>query len=73
MEVLVEEAITFMIMERESCDYETATGRALGRHDQPLNTVYFDKWYELLPKKRALSIEDIEARRAYDVKVMTFI
>lgn len=48
MDVLAEEVATFLIMEKEGCDYETATGLALG-HNGPLNTIYYDKWYELLP------------------------
>ncbi|KAJ7337112.1 hypothetical protein OS493_009964 [Desmophyllum pertusum] len=57
IEVLSEEAITFLIMERENCDYDTAMGRAMG-HDKPLNTLYFDKWYELLPKVKMPSKAD---------------
>ncbi|KAJ7353855.1 Nuclear factor of kappa light polypeptide protein enhancer in B-cells inhibitor-like 1 [Desmophyllum pertusum] len=72
IEVLSEEAITFLIMERENCDYDTAMGRAMG-HDEPLNTLYFDKWYELLPKVKMPSKADEEARDIYDKKVSSFI
>ncbi|KAJ7351731.1 Nuclear factor of kappa light polypeptide protein enhancer in B-cells inhibitor-like 1 [Desmophyllum pertusum] len=54
-------------MERENCDYDTAMGRAMG-HDKLLNTLYFDKWYELLPKVKMPSTADEEARHIYDKK-----
>ena len=72
MEVLAEEAVTFLIMEQENCDYETATGRALG-HDQPLNTLYHDNWFEILPGVRVPSMADVEARKEYDLKVKAFV
>ena len=73
MEVLAEEVVTILVMERrENCGYETATGLAFG-HDQPLNTLYYDKWYELLPRARVPSMADAQARAAYDVKVKDFL
>ena len=72
MEVLAEEAVTILIMERENCGYETATGLAFG-HDQPLNTLYYEKWYELLPRARVPSMADVQARAGYDVKVKDFL
>ena len=72
MEVLTEEVVTFLIMEQESCGYEAATDLALGQ-DQPLNTVYYEKWYELLPRVRVPSMADAEARAAYDLKVKDFL
>ena len=72
IEVLAEEAVTFLIMEKENCDYETATGKALG-HDQPLNTLYYDNWYEILPGVRVPSMADVEARKKYDLKVKAFV
>ena len=42
LKVLAEEAIKFLFMERESCDYDMVMGKAL-REDKALNTVYFEK------------------------------
>ena len=42
MEVLAEEAIKFLFMERESCDKNLPMGKAL-REDKALNTIYFEK------------------------------
>lgn len=50
MDVLAEKVAFFLIMEKGSCDYETATGLALG-HNGPFNTIYYDKWYQPLPLK----------------------
>jgi len=72
LEVLAEEAIPFLIMDRENCDYDTAMGRAMG-DDKPLHTVYFDKWHELLPKVKMPSKADVEASKIYDKKVMSFM
>ena len=72
MEVLTEEVVTFLMMEQESCGYEAATGLALGQ-DQSLNTVYYEKWYELLPRVRVPSMADAETRAAYDLKVKDFL
>lgn len=69
---LCEEATTFLIMERESCDYDTAMGRALGV-DKPLNTFYFDTWYELLPKVKMPPMANKEARHAYEDKMRCFV
>lgn len=60
-----------LIMEIEGCDYQKATGLALG-HSLPLNTLYHDKWYEILPKKIVSSKADEEARRSYDRNVEQF-
>lgn len=49
--VLAEEAVTFLIMELEGCDYRTATGLALGTRT-PIDTLYHDGWQELLNKKK---------------------
>lgn len=73
MDVLAEEVATFLIMEKEGCDYETATGLVLG-HNGPLSTIYYDKWYELLPVKgRVSSKTDVQARGEYDKKVTAFV
>ena len=42
LEVLAEEAIKFLFMERESCDKNLPMGKAL-REDKALNTIYFEK------------------------------
>ena len=42
LEVLAEDAIKFLFMERENCDYEIPMGKAL-REDKALNTIYFEK------------------------------
>ena len=42
LKVLAEEAIKFLFMERESCDYDMVMGKVL-REDKALNTVYFEK------------------------------
>ena len=42
LEVLAEEAIKFLFMERESCDKNLPMGKAL-REDKALNTNYFEK------------------------------
>ncbi|KAL9969467.1 hypothetical protein ACROYT_G021687 [Oculina patagonica] len=71
--VLAEEAVTLVIMELEGCDYQMATGLAIG-HPAPLNTLYHDYWEELLrlPKEKRPSELDGEARKAYDAKVVKF-
>ena len=51
--VLAEEAVTFLIMELEGCDYRTATGLALGTRT-PIDTLYYDGWQELLNKKKSV-------------------
>ena len=58
-------------MQRETCDYETAMGRVLGQ-EKPLNTIYYDKWYELLPKVKTASKADAETRKNYDKEVKLF-
>ena len=45
--VLFYEALTKMIMNRESCDYKTATAMALGK-DIPCSTPYGKHWEELI-------------------------
>ena len=73
IEVLCEEAITFLIMERESCEYNlTAMARALGM-DKPLTTIYFEKWYDILPKIKMPSVTDKEARHTYEEKMRSFV
>ena len=57
-------------MERESCDYNIAMGRALGM-DKPLTTIYFEKWYDILPKIKMPSVTDKEARHTYEQKMTT--
>ena len=45
LEVLAEEAIKFLFMERESCDYDTIKVLSIKvlREDKALNIVYFEK------------------------------
>ncbi|XP_078355535.1 uncharacterized protein LOC144658761 [Oculina patagonica] len=71
--VLAEEAVTSVIMELEGCDYQMATGLAIG-HPAPLNTLYHDHWEKPLrmPKEKRPSELDGEARKAYDAKVVQF-
>ena len=42
LDELADEAIKFLFVERESCDYDIVMGKAL-REDKVLNTVYFEK------------------------------
>lgn len=42
LEVLAEEVIKFLFMQREICDYHIVMGKTL-REDKALNTVYFEK------------------------------
>ena len=42
LDELADEAIKFLFMERESCDYDIVMGKAL-RGDKASNTVYFEK------------------------------
>ena len=42
LEVLAEEAIKFLFMERESCDYDIVMGKAV-RGDKASNAVSFEK------------------------------
>ena len=42
LDELADEAIKFLFMERESCDYDIVMGKAV-RGDKASNTVYFEK------------------------------
>ena len=42
LEVIAEQAIKFLFMEQENCEYDIVMGKAL-REDKALNTVYFEK------------------------------
>lgn len=73
MAVLAEEVATFLIMEKEGCDYQTATGLAFGQN-RPLKTNYYHKWYKLLPEKvRVSSKTDVQAREDIEKKVKAFM
>jgi len=73
-DVLAEEAITFLIMELEECDYRTATGFAVFGTPTPTDTIYHDEWYELLDaRKNRPSINDKKARERYDARIKTFL
>ena len=66
--VNAEEAITFLIMELEECDYRKATGLAQATRT-PLDTLYYDGWQELLnPQNVRPSIADVlPCLRSYSI------
>ena len=52
-------------MERESCDQDIVMGKAL-REDKALNADYFEKWNELLPKMKHLSVAVKKVRSRFE-------